>query len=33
MEEVDEFTDTDRKINYNLYMDLVDRMRRRRDGQ
>ena len=33
MEEVDEFQDTDRKINYNLYMDLVDRMRRKSNSQ
>ena len=33
MEEVDEFQDTDRKINYNLYMDLVDRMRRQASGK
>lgn len=33
MEEVDEFQDTDRKINYNLYMDLVDRMRRKSSSQ
>ena len=33
MEEVDEFQDTDRKINYNLYMDLVDRMRKKSSGQ
>lgn len=32
MAEIDEFMDTDRKINYNLYMDLVDRMRRKAHG-
>lgn len=32
MAEIDEFMDTDRKINYNLYMDLVDRMRRKARG-
>nr|WP_276978190.1 hypothetical protein [Ferrimicrobium acidiphilum] len=32
MAEVENFVDTDRKINYNLYMDLVDRMRRKARG-
>lgn len=32
MAEVEDFVDTDRKINYNLYMDLVDRMRRKSRG-
>lgn len=27
MAEIEDFPDTDRKINYNLYMDLVERMR------